>query len=129
MDDFRSFLGSPAKSCVDSHRLCDFRPKLAQAISILASKMQILVTSCARNAPNSHKRCTTDAKQAVHTSFTKHLGYPRCSLTYFQYVRDINCRKTCHGGGLFRQSYLLAMIYMFTLHVILYLRFSDFVDY
>ena len=53
-------------------------------------KMQILVTSCARNAPNSHKRCTTDAKQAVHTSFTKHLGSPRCSVMH---LRDMKTQK------------------------------------
>ena len=79
-------------------------------------KMQILVTSCARNALNSHKRCTTEAKQAVHTSFTKHLGSPRCSVMH---LRDRKVPKTCHGGGLLRQSYLLVMIYMCTLHVIL----------
>ena len=51
----------------------------------------ILVTACAEIPQKSHKRCTTDAKQAVHPSFTKHLGSPRCSVMH---RRDIKTQKS-----------------------------------
>ena len=68
-----------------------FGPNLHKRYRFSHFKMQILVTPCARNAPNSHKRCTTDAKQAVHTSFTKHLGSPRCSVVH---RRDMKTQKS-----------------------------------